>query len=124
MAKLGLGCRADSSLRSTTSEETSAGRNPYDVDEPIESEIIVDKTDLGEKEDYYDTQPNEAPQEGSLVDNLQFLKFLEEFDIKVLLFNPVCCWEYIVIPDSPLIYWLTSKLCIMSGFEFDFHLCS
>ncbi|XP_057783861.1 protein CURVATURE THYLAKOID 1D, chloroplastic-like isoform X2 [Salvia miltiorrhiza] len=78
----GLRCRTNLSLRSsTTSEET--GRTPYDVDEPeADGEINVETIDLGEKKEDYETQPNEAPQEGSLVDNLQFLKFLEEFDIK------------------------------------------
>lgn len=77
----GLRYRIKSSLRPTTSEETSAERNPYDADEP-EPEIIVENTNISEKNEDYDTRPNEAPLEGSLVDNLQFLKFLEEFDIK------------------------------------------
>lgn len=78
--------RINSSLRSTTSEETSAERNPYDSDNSDrDGDIIVEKTNLGEKKEDYDTQLNEAPQETSLLDNLQFLKFLEEFDLKVLL---------------------------------------
>ncbi|KAG6399779.1 hypothetical protein SASPL_141264 [Salvia splendens] len=49
-----------------------------------DGDITVEKTDVGENIDDYETQQNEAPQEGSFVDNLQFLKFLEEFDIKLL----------------------------------------
>lgn len=80
VTEVGLRCRSNSSLRSTTSEETSTERTPYDAGEPEpEAEILVEN-----KEDY-DTQLNEEPQDGSLVDNLQFLKFLEEYDIKVLL---------------------------------------
>ncbi|KAH6760123.1 CURVATURE THYLAKOID 1D-like protein [Perilla frutescens var. hirtella] len=77
----GLRYRINSSMRPSTSEETSSERTQYDADEP-EPEIIVETTNLSEKKEDYDTQLNEAPQEGSLVDNLQFLKFLEEFDIK------------------------------------------
>lgn len=80
----GLRYRINSSLRSTTSEETSAERNPYDSDNSDrDGDIIVEKTNLGEKKEDYDTQLNEAPQETSLLDNLQFLKFLEEFDLKL-----------------------------------------
>lgn len=80
----GLRYRINSSLRSTTSEETSAERNPHDSDNSeSDGDIIVEKTDLGEKKEDYDTQLNEAPQEISFVDNLQFLKFLEEFDLKL-----------------------------------------
>ena len=87
--KIGLRCRTSSSLRSTTPEETS-GRTSYGTDEPVpDGDITVETTDVGENIDNYETQQNEAPQEGSLVDNLQFLKFLEEFDIKVLPFDPV-----------------------------------
>ncbi|XP_047972423.1 protein CURVATURE THYLAKOID 1A, chloroplastic-like [Salvia hispanica] len=79
----GLRCRTSSSLRSTTPEETS-GRTSYGTDEPVpDGDITVETTDVGENIDNYETQQNEAPQEGSLVDNLQFLKFLEEFDIKL-----------------------------------------
>ncbi|KAG6397518.1 hypothetical protein SASPL_143687 [Salvia splendens] len=80
----GLRCRTSSSLRSTTPEETSAGRTSYGTDEPVlDGDITVDKTDVDENIVDCETQQNEAPQEGSLVDNLQFLKFLEEFDIKL-----------------------------------------
>lgn len=86
--KIGLRCRTSSSLRSTTPEETSAGRTSYDTDEPVpDGDITVETTDIGENNEDYETQQNEAPQEGSLVDNLQFLKFLKEFDIKVLPFE-------------------------------------
>lgn len=82
-------CRINSSLRSTTSEETSTERTPYDAGEPEpDAEIVVEKADPVENKEDYDAQPNEAPQDGSLVDNLQILKFLEEYDIKVLPFNP------------------------------------
>lgn len=79
----------NSSLRSTTSEERSTEKTPYDSGEPeSDAEIVVEKADLLESNEDRDTQFDEAPQDGSLVDNLQFLKFLEEYDIKVLPFNP------------------------------------
>ncbi|KAL1569675.1 protein CURVATURE THYLAKOID 1A, chloroplastic-like [Salvia divinorum] len=62
---------------------SSAGRTPFSTDEPVpDRDITVEKTDVGENSKDYETQQNEAQQRGSLLDNLQFLKFLEEFDIK------------------------------------------
>ncbi|KAI3451209.1 hypothetical protein Pfo_007874 [Paulownia fortunei] len=72
------------SLRSATSEETSAETTLYDIDEPEpDGAIIVEDSRPDEKKEDYDTQLNEAPQEGSLFDNSQQLfKFLEDLDIK------------------------------------------
>ncbi|XP_011097492.1 protein CURVATURE THYLAKOID 1D, chloroplastic [Sesamum indicum] len=70
------------SLRST-SEETSAGTTPYVKDEPKPDSVITegDSQPLRNEEDY-DSQQNEAPQEGSLLENLELFKFLEDLDIK------------------------------------------
>ncbi|KAL0423144.1 UNVERIFIED_CONTAM: protein CURVATURE THYLAKOID 1D, chloroplastic [Sesamum radiatum] len=72
----------DSSLRST-SEETSAGTTPYVEDEPKPDSIITegDSQPVRNEEDYI-PQQNEAPQEGSLLENLELFKFLEDLDIK------------------------------------------
>ncbi|KAL0381663.1 UNVERIFIED_CONTAM: protein CURVATURE THYLAKOID 1D, chloroplastic [Sesamum angustifolium] len=72
----------DSSLRST-SEETSAGTTPYVEDEPKPDSIITkgDSQPVRNEEDYI-PQQNEAPHEGSLLENLELFKFLEDLDIK------------------------------------------
>lgn len=67
----------------STSEETSAGTTPYVKDEPKPDSVITegDSQPLRNEEDY-DSQQNEAPQEGSLLENLELFKFLEDLDIK------------------------------------------
>ncbi|KAK4430530.1 protein CURVATURE THYLAKOID 1D, chloroplastic [Sesamum alatum] len=74
----------NSSLRST-SEETSTGTTPYVKDGPepdSDSVITVGDNQPVQNDEDYDSQQNEAPQEGSLLENLQLLKFLEDLDIK------------------------------------------
>lgn len=82
----GLRYRISSSLRSTTSEETSNQTTQYDSDETeSDGRIVVENTQPDEKKKDFDFQLNEAPQEGSFVDSLQLFKFLEDIDIKVRL---------------------------------------
>ncbi|KAL0431852.1 UNVERIFIED_CONTAM: protein CURVATURE THYLAKOID 1D, chloroplastic [Sesamum radiatum] len=75
----------NSSLRST-SEETSAGTTPYVKDEPKPDSVISERDSQPvwnkEESEDYDSQQNEAPQEGSLLENLELFKFLEDLDIK------------------------------------------
>lgn len=73
----------DLSLRSTASGETST--ETWAKDEPeADNVIIVEDTRPDEKKEDNDTPLNEAPQEGSLVDDpLQLFSFLADLDIKV-----------------------------------------
>ncbi|KAL3838633.1 hypothetical protein ACJIZ3_023224 [Penstemon smallii] len=81
----GLRYYSKSSLRSTASEETSTEINPYVANESKIDDVVPseDNTVVVEKEENYDNQLNEVPQEGSFVDNLQLLKFLEDLDLKL-----------------------------------------
>ncbi|KAI3462115.1 hypothetical protein Pfo_018778 [Paulownia fortunei] len=84
----GLQYNSNSSRRSTTSEEIStdtSGTTLYVKDEPKpDGVIIVEDTQPVEKKEDYDSQLNESPQEGSLIDNpLQLFKFLEDLNLKL-----------------------------------------